>query len=243
MDEEDQQNRQLILHLIKTKGKGQLVEEIKALNKQQIKAPTTYLDMMQQIAYFGGLCQMFFGQYSYATQAIRSLTSYIEKCKQSFKAREQTEKEFCSKFLYAIDTRYQLWLEECMIAPSENRVDDSILDFRSIIEHKSALAHSNSNFHQCSPPPLSMRLRQPQPPKLTRERWKWMIRIKRRTAKESQINSHLRPSNSAKGKHGEVLLPTRMSKDAPPGKESARCTHVVSLTGTALITASTQKAA
>ena len=57
------------------KDTGQLVKEIKALHKQQIKAPTTYLDMMQQIAYFGGLCQMFFGQYSDAMQAIRSLTS------------------------------------------------------------------------------------------------------------------------------------------------------------------------
>ncbi len=63
LDEEDKQNCQLILHLIKTKGKGkgQLIEEIKALNKQQIKAPTTYLNMMQQIACFGGMCLMFFG--------------------------------------------------------------------------------------------------------------------------------------------------------------------------------------
>jgi hypothetical protein len=51
---------------------------------------------------------MFFGQYSYATQAINTLTYYIKKCKQSFKACERSDKEFCSKFMYAIDTRYQL---------------------------------------------------------------------------------------------------------------------------------------
>ena len=120
LDKEKKQNRQLILHLIETKGKGQLVKEIKALNKQQIHSPTTYFDMMQQFAYFGGLCLMFFGWYSYATQAIKTLTSYIKKCKQSFKAREHTDKEFCSKFMYTIDTRYQLWLEEWMTAMSQS---------------------------------------------------------------------------------------------------------------------------
>ncbi len=134
LDKEDKQNQQLFLHLIKTKGKGQLVKDIKAVNKQQINSPTTYLNMMQQFAYFGGLCRKFFGQYSYAMQAINTLTSYIEKCKQSFKARECTDKEFCSKFMYPINTCYQLWLEKCMTATSQSRVDDSILKFRSIIE-------------------------------------------------------------------------------------------------------------
>ncbi len=34
LDKEEQQDRQLILDLIKTKGKGQSIEEIKSLNKQ-----------------------------------------------------------------------------------------------------------------------------------------------------------------------------------------------------------------
>ena len=34
LDKEDNQNQQLILNLIKSKGKGQTIEEIKALNKQ-----------------------------------------------------------------------------------------------------------------------------------------------------------------------------------------------------------------
>jgi hypothetical protein len=127
LDKEEKQNQQLILHLIETKVKGQLVEEIKALNKQQINSPATYLDMMQQFAFFGGLCQMFFGQYSYTMQAINTLTSYIKKCKQSFNACERTDKKFCSKFMYAINTHYQLWLEECMTATSQSRVKVSII--------------------------------------------------------------------------------------------------------------------
>ena len=33
-----------------------------------------------------------------------------------------------------IDTRFQLWLDDCMSAPSRNQVDDSILNFSPIIE-------------------------------------------------------------------------------------------------------------
>jgi hypothetical protein len=45
LDKDEQQNCQLILHLIETP-----IKEIKALNKQKIKAPTTYINMMQQLA-------------------------------------------------------------------------------------------------------------------------------------------------------------------------------------------------
>jgi hypothetical protein len=47
LDKQNQQDQELILHLIKTKGKGQSIEEIKDLNKQKIKAPRTYIEMMQ----------------------------------------------------------------------------------------------------------------------------------------------------------------------------------------------------
>jgi hypothetical protein len=58
----------------------------------------------------------------------------LKKCKQSLKARELTNKELCSKFMYTINARNQLWLEECMTATSQSRVDDSIINFRLIIE-------------------------------------------------------------------------------------------------------------
>jgi hypothetical protein len=48
----EQQNRHFILHLIQTQGKGRTIEEIKASSKQIVKAPTTYLEMIQQIKYF-----------------------------------------------------------------------------------------------------------------------------------------------------------------------------------------------
>jgi hypothetical protein len=134
LDKQNQQDRQLILHLIKTKGKGKSIEDIKDLNKQKIKAPTTYIKMMQQFEGFSGLISIFFGRYSVAHQAITSVIQLVNRSKQSFKAQVRTDTEFCCKFMYAVDTRFQLWLEDCMTATQRDRIDDSILGCRLLIE-------------------------------------------------------------------------------------------------------------
>ena len=62
-----QQNRHFILHLIQTHGKGRTLDEIKASSKQLVKAPTTYIELIQQLEFFSGLCNIFFGEHSAAT--------------------------------------------------------------------------------------------------------------------------------------------------------------------------------
>ncbi len=89
--------------------------------------------MMQQLVGFKGLTMIFFGKYSFGNQAKALLMTYIERYKTSFKAKERTDAKFCSKFLYAVDTRFQLWLEECSNADRRNRVDNNLLDFRNLI--------------------------------------------------------------------------------------------------------------
>lgn len=134
VDEEEQQSRQLLLHLIEKEGKGRSVEELKALNKQILKAPSSYRDMVLQFNYFRGLCQMFFGQYSWACQAMISLIETLEKNKNSFQARARSDPVFCSKFMYAVDIRYQIWLEDCSLANRRDQVDDGALQFGTLIE-------------------------------------------------------------------------------------------------------------
>jgi hypothetical protein len=94
LDKEEQQDRQLILHLIKTKEKGQSIEEIKSLNKKQEKVPTTYAEMIEHFDGFKGLINIFFGKFSIAHQAITALAKQVEKCKSAFKARERANQKF-----------------------------------------------------------------------------------------------------------------------------------------------------
>jgi hypothetical protein len=123
-----------MLHLIKTKGKGQSIKDVKALNKQQIKALATNIKIMQQLVGFHGLTTIFFSQYSYGTQSIISLSTLIKKNKQAFKAKEQANAKFCSKFLYAVDSLFQLWLEECSTCNQCNKVDNDLLNFRNLVK-------------------------------------------------------------------------------------------------------------
>jgi hypothetical protein len=143
----EQQNRHFTLHIVQTQGKGRTIDEIKSSSKQEVKAPTTYIELTQQLNYFAGACQIFFGEHSAATTSIRAIVVSIEKYKQIFKAREVRETVFVSKFLFAIDTRMQMWLDECMTQPARNLVDDSILNFNTLID-----SVRFNNFDICLPP-------------------------------------------------------------------------------------------
>ena len=130
----EQQNRHFTLHIIQTQGKGRTIDEIKSTSKQEVKAPTTYAELIQQLKYFAGACEILFGQHSAATASISSLIIAIEKFKQVFKTRELGDSAFVSKFLFAVDTRMQMWLDDCMTKPSRNLVDDSVLRFDHLID-------------------------------------------------------------------------------------------------------------
>jgi hypothetical protein len=130
----EQQNRHLILHLVETQGKGKTLDEIKASNKQEVKAPTTYLEMTHQLSFFAGACSIFFGENSIPCQAVTALVTLVERNRHILKARE-ADKKFMSQFLFAVDTRFQLWLDECMTLTCRSQVDDSMLNFTQLIEH------------------------------------------------------------------------------------------------------------
>jgi hypothetical protein len=57
----------------------------------------------------------------------------MEWYKLAFKAMECLDKESPSKFLLAVGKRYQICLQECKISFGRNKVNDSIIDFSSIV--------------------------------------------------------------------------------------------------------------
>lgn len=89
--------------------------------------------MAQQLQFFAGACTIFFGENSIPCSAITALVALVERNRHILKARE-SNKTFMSQFLFAVDTRFQLWLDECMSLPCRTQVDDSMLNFTPIIE-------------------------------------------------------------------------------------------------------------
>jgi hypothetical protein len=146
----EQQNRHFILHIILTQGKGRTIDEIKSSNKQIVKAPSSYLEMIQQLKYFAGACDIFFGEHSAATASLISLISVIEKYKLPFKAKAIEDGIFASKFVFAVDKRMQLWFESISQAKVGSDVDDSPLNFSGLVD-----SVRYGNFVQSLPPTFS----------------------------------------------------------------------------------------
>jgi hypothetical protein len=146
----EQQNCHFILHIILTQGKGQTIDKIKSSNKQIVKAPSTYLEMIQQLKYFAGTCDIFFGKHSVATASIIALISVVEKYKQPFKAKAIEEGNLARKFVFAVDKQMQVWFESISQAKVRSDVDDSTLNFLGLVD-----SVQNGNFVQSLPPTFS----------------------------------------------------------------------------------------
>ncbi len=91
------------------------VEEIKASNKQEVHVPMKLHKMAKQIRMFTIASDIFFGELSVGSQCLCSLQTMIDCMRSTFKARECLDTEFYAKFLYAVNTRYQIWPKQCKI--------------------------------------------------------------------------------------------------------------------------------
>ena len=130
LSSEDNQRR-LTLHLEDTTGKTS--DDITTGGKLTVKAPTKFHEMLQQLKFFRGACTIFFGPSSVAVTSLKALIDLVDKNKHIFKSNE-IETEFMSKFLFAVDRRFQLWMESCMIQTTRSEVDDGILNFTPLVD-------------------------------------------------------------------------------------------------------------
>ena len=129
----EQMNRHLTLQLILTQGKGMTVDEIKAANKQEVNAPMSFNDMTMQLNMFTVANDIFLGELSVGSQCLRALLTMVEANRTTFKARAIADEEFYSKFLFAVDSRYQIWLRKNRKALNRNEVNDNIIDFSPVV--------------------------------------------------------------------------------------------------------------
>jgi hypothetical protein len=130
---EEHQSRHLLLQLIFTQGQGMTVDEIKASSKQTVNTPMTFHDMVEQIKMFTIANDIYLGELSVGSQSLCSLQTMINRNRSSFKACERLDVEFTSKFLFAVDCHFQIWLKKCRIAQNRCKVDNSIINFSHLV--------------------------------------------------------------------------------------------------------------
>jgi hypothetical protein len=109
------------------------VEEIKASNKQEVHPPMNFHELQEQLLMFTVATDILFGKLSVGSQCLKALSNMMNRYKSIFKAKERIEEEFPAKFLFAVDTIFKIWLNDCKSAKFCNEADDSIINFWPLI--------------------------------------------------------------------------------------------------------------
>ncbi len=91
--------------------------------------------MNEQVKMFTIANDVFFGALSVESQCLRALLRMMENSKSTLKVRERTNEKFPAKFLFAVDSRFQLWLKDCRKAASRNKVNNSFIHFSALISN------------------------------------------------------------------------------------------------------------
>ena len=149
---DEQKNCHITLQLVLTQGRGMTVDEIKASNKQEVHPPMNFHELQEQIKMFLVSTKIFFGYLSIGSQYFEALLNMISLYKTTFKAKERLGEQFAAKFLFVVDTRNQLWLKDCKSAKNRDEVDDSTIDFRSLMSQVNF-----GSFHMSLPPTFQMK--------------------------------------------------------------------------------------
>jgi hypothetical protein len=128
-------NCHITLQLVLAQGRGLTLNKIKALNKQEVSAPMNFNEMNKQVKMFTIANNVFFGKLSVGSQCLRALLRMMENNKSTLKARERTDEKFPAKFLFTVDSCFQLWLKDCRKAASQNKVNNSFINFPALISN------------------------------------------------------------------------------------------------------------
>eukprot|EP00957_Ditylum_brightwellii_P032200 2441386-Ditylum_brightwellii.AAC.1 len=123
----------LLLHLIATQGQGKSLADIKALAKQTVKVPSSFDVLTNQLGFWVGAFQIFFGANSVSTMKMKKLTKNVQEREVRLKGKIALKEELATAFLFAVDQCCQMWLDECLSADDRLEVNDSNLFFNDII--------------------------------------------------------------------------------------------------------------
>ena len=123
----------MLMHLTSKDGKVKTNDELKESLRQVITTPGCFADMKEQIKIFGAVCKFFFGKDGKLGIAMDDLCKFIRRNESAMKHKCNNDKSLPTNILYAIDTEIQRWFEQCEMATDRMEVDDSIINFISIV--------------------------------------------------------------------------------------------------------------
>ena len=124
----------LFLQLKENTGKGLSNEDVNSLLKQSVKIPTTIEALRFNIVNLTAASKFFFSTYSILPQELDRIHDHIVQNYTIYEALQYNDKRFTAKFLFAIDTRIQLWLGMCETEQNREDVNDKLIIFDDLLQ-------------------------------------------------------------------------------------------------------------
>jgi hypothetical protein len=123
----------IILQLKEISGKGLSTIDVEAALKQGIQIPTSIDSMRYSLLNLTSASKFFFSEDSLLSSRLTQVYNHIIRHRITYMSMAHQDKFFIAQFLFAVDTRINLWLESCESCKYRDEVDDSLIDFTEIL--------------------------------------------------------------------------------------------------------------
>jgi hypothetical protein len=94
--------------------RGQISRGDQGFAEAEVKVPETFEELVQLFVFYSRIATILFGKMSALMTGIMELIHCIRRDKIVFKTCIAGDKEFATKFMFAIKIRIQRWLQACM---------------------------------------------------------------------------------------------------------------------------------
>ena len=107
-------------------------DELQGLVKKGTKCPRTIEELKFRIDIASRISSFFFGSDSELVCCLNEVFNFICKNQMIFESQASDDSWFVTKFLFAIDSRIQIWLMDCSVQMQRKDVNDNVIDFEEI---------------------------------------------------------------------------------------------------------------
>ena len=125
--------QQLLLHLMESHCQGLSEAAIKKMTKQVIKIPTDYNGMEAHLEFFGAALEIFFGPNAEPTKGVKSFSNALRAKRAIIKSMMASRASLAAEILYALDLRFQRFLDSCRMAKDRSEVSNLLVNFDDLV--------------------------------------------------------------------------------------------------------------
>ena len=127
-----QKSRFLALHL-QDKNSTCSSDDVASSTKQKVRVPENFVDFLDQLRHFLGLCSIIFGNRNKLVESLENLVVQVKNMEEKLTVCGLLEDRFFGAFGYAIDLQVQEFIKDCGRKMSRRDVDESLLDFSVLL--------------------------------------------------------------------------------------------------------------